>query len=65
MGNESSKKSADGDGPSNKHSIIPSLKKGPSSSVVQRHLENARKSRVLQLKGCNVKEIPPVLQEVN
>ncbi|KAH7718019.1 leucine Rich Repeat family protein [Aphelenchoides avenae] len=41
-----------------------SLKSGPSSATVTRHLDNAKKSRILQLKGCHLKVVPNVLEEV-
>lgn len=58
MGNESSK--------SKTGSVLRpfSLKSGPSSSVVQQHLENAQKSRILQLKGSGLKAVPPVIKNV-
>lgn len=60
MGNESSKQ-----GKSSASLKTPfSLKSGPSSTVVQRHLENARKTRVLQLKETGLKVIPTALEEV-
>ncbi|VDO32819.1 unnamed protein product [Brugia timori] len=40
------------------------IKHGPSSSVIQRHLETAQKSRVLQLRNCGMKILPEQLQEV-
>lgn len=60
MGNDSSKS------PSGraKKGLGISLKSGPSSSTVQRHLENAQKSRVLQLKGCNLKSLPEQAEQV-
>lgn len=61
MGNDSSK-SIPGHG---KKKLSLSLKPGPSSSVVQRHLENARKSRVLQLKNTGLKQLPIQIKEVN
>ncbi|CAI4231686.1 unnamed protein product [Auanema sp. JU1783] len=41
------------------------LKSGPSSNVVQRHIENARKSRILQLKNTGIKKLPDALQQVS
>lgn len=60
MGNESSKKSTN----SRSKDVLKILKTGPSSSVVQNHLENARKSRVLQLKKCDIKIVPSAIEEV-
>jgi hypothetical protein len=37
---------------------------GPSSSQLQRHLEQARKSKTLKLKGAGIKAIPPIIVEV-
>ena len=64
MGNDSSKSSGGSHGKSGASGVINSLKSGPSNSVVQKHLETAKKSRVLQLKGSNMKTIPNVLVEV-
>ncbi|CAD5211678.1 unnamed protein product [Bursaphelenchus okinawaensis] len=40
------------------------IKGGPSNSKVQSHLENAKKSRILQLKNCNIKTVPEAIDEV-
>lgn len=40
------------------------LKSGLSSSIVQQHLENAKKTRVLQLKSSGLKIFPPILTNV-
>uniref|UniRef100_A0A914YKU8 Uncharacterized protein n=1 Tax=Panagrolaimus superbus TaxID=310955 RepID=A0A914YKU8_9BILA len=62
MGNDSSKSK---NGPSSKASnVLASLKPGPSSSLIQRHLDTAKKSRSLTLKGLNLKTIPKELEEV-
>lgn len=37
---------------------------GPSSSQLQRHLEQARKSKTLKLKGAGIKAIPPIIVEL-
>uniref|UniRef100_A0A7E4VIX1 Leucine-rich repeat-containing protein 57 n=1 Tax=Panagrellus redivivus TaxID=6233 RepID=A0A7E4VIX1_PANRE len=59
MGNEGSKSSKKG-----ASGVLSSLKSGPSTSVVQRHLETAQKTRVLTLKSANIKTIPPVIVEL-
>lgn len=41
-----------------------SLKSGPSTALVQRHLDNAKKTRVLQLRGCGMKTVPNPLEDV-
>ncbi|KAE9549077.1 hypothetical protein FO519_007716 [Halicephalobus sp. NKZ332] len=64
MGNDSSKSSGGSQGKSGASGVINSLKSGPSNSVVQKHLETAKKSRVLQLKGSNMKTVPNILVEV-
>jgi Leucine-rich repeat (LRR) protein len=62
MGNESSKSKS---GASSKASnVLSSLKPGPSNAVIQRHLDTAKKSRSLTLKGLNLKVIPRDLGEV-
>ncbi|KHN72365.1 Leucine-rich repeat-containing protein 57 [Toxocara canis] len=61
MGNDSSKTR----GAHGKRGIGIALKSGPSSTTVQRHLENARKSRILQLKSCGLKTVPEQLNEVH
>ncbi|KJH44417.1 leucine Rich repeat-containing domain protein [Dictyocaulus viviparus] len=40
------------------------LRVGPSQSTIQRHVDNARKSRILQLKSCGLKSIPHALNEL-
>lgn len=40
------------------------LKSGPFSSILQQHLENAKKSRVLQLKNFGLKVFPPIIENV-
>ncbi|KAI6184495.1 Leucine-rich repeat-containing protein 57 [Aphelenchoides bicaudatus] len=62
MGNKDSKHG--GGASSSANAIVSSLKSGPSSSKVHQHLENAKKSRILQLKNCNIKEIPSSVDEV-
>jgi hypothetical protein len=37
---------------------------GLSSSALQRHLEQARKSKTLKLKGVGMKNVPPDIEEV-
>lgn len=61
MGNESSKKAA-----ANIRSkkVLQLIKPGPSSSLVHNHLENAKKSRVLQLKKYGIKTVPSAIEEV-
>uniref|UniRef100_A0A1I7XUL0 Leucine-rich repeat-containing protein 57 n=1 Tax=Heterorhabditis bacteriophora TaxID=37862 RepID=A0A1I7XUL0_HETBA len=63
MGNDSSKASKSSSG---KTSGINSLgiKSGPSSATVQKHIENAKKSRILQMKGCGLKKFPDSLTEL-
>ncbi|KHJ86178.1 leucine Rich repeat-containing domain protein, partial [Oesophagostomum dentatum] len=65
MGNESSKapKGSSGKSGGGVASTL-GLRSGPSQSTVQRHIENARKSRILQLKGCGLKSMPPALNEL-
>lgn len=63
MGNKESKQQ--GSSGSTANSIVSSLKPGPSSSKVNLHLENAKKSRILQLKNSNIKEIPNAIDEVS
>uniref|UniRef100_A0A8R1DZ09 Disease resistance R13L4/SHOC-2-like LRR domain-containing protein n=1 Tax=Caenorhabditis japonica TaxID=281687 RepID=A0A8R1DZ09_CAEJA len=53
MGNESSKTKSFGD---NARKLIG--KSGPSTSTVNKHLEMASKSRILQLKGTGLKSVP-------
>lgn len=60
MGHDSSKSAG---GPSKLTSTL-GLKSGPSNATVQRHIETAKKSRVLQLKGSGLKKIPDQLQEL-
>ena len=57
MGNDSSK--------SKSSNVLSSLKPGPSNAVIQRHLDTAKKSRSLTLKGINLKTIPTALNEVS
>jgi hypothetical protein len=64
MGNKDSKHGGGTSGGSSANAIVSSLKSGPSSSKVNSHLENAKKSRILQLKNCNIKEIPNAIDEV-
>ncbi|VDM67760.1 unnamed protein product [Strongylus vulgaris] len=40
------------------------IRSGPSQSTVQRHIDNAKKSRILQLKGCGLKSMPQALNEL-
>ncbi|VDK49325.1 unnamed protein product [Anisakis simplex] len=61
MGNDSSKVTG---APKKLGSGI-TLRSGPSSKTVQQHIDNARKSRILQLKGCNLKIVPEQLNEVS
>ncbi|KIH51115.1 leucine Rich repeat-containing domain protein [Ancylostoma duodenale] len=60
MGNESSKAPKSSAGKGWRHR----LRSGPSQSTVQRHIENARKSRILQLKACGLKSMPTALNEL-
>lgn len=60
MGNESSKTKHSGKGVAS--SI--GLRAGPSNATIQRHIENARKSRILQLKSCGLKSFPQSLEEL-
>ncbi|ETN71026.1 leucine Rich repeat-containing domain protein [Necator americanus] len=63
MGNESSKAAKASSG---KGRVATSLGigSGPSQSTVQRHIDNARKSRILQLKACGLKSMPSALNEL-
>lgn len=59
MGNESSKtKSGKG------VSCSLGIRAGPSNATIQRHIDNARKSRILQLKSCGLKSLPQSLEEL-
>ncbi|CAJ0608636.1 unnamed protein product [Cylicocyclus nassatus] len=62
MGNDSSKAHK----ASSKGGVASTLgiRAGPSQSTVQRHIENAKKSRILQLKGCGLKAMPQALNEL-
>lgn len=69
MGNDSSKSklsstAAATHGTSGRKKLSLGIKRGPSISVIQRHLETAQKSRVLQLRNCGIKTLPEQLQEV-
>ncbi|VDK73557.1 unnamed protein product [Litomosoides sigmodontis] len=69
MGNDSSKSklsstAAATHGSSGRKKLSLGIKRGPSISVIQRHLETAQKSRVLQLRNCSMKILPEQLQEV-
>ncbi|CCD73228.1 Disease resistance R13L4/SHOC-2-like LRR domain-containing protein [Caenorhabditis elegans] len=57
MGNDSSKTKSIGD---NARKIIG--KSGPSTSTVNKHLEMASKSRILQLKGTGLKKVPDEIE---
>ncbi|KAK6733167.1 hypothetical protein RB195_017122 [Necator americanus] len=63
MGNESSKapKASSGKG---RVATSLGIGSGPSQSTVQRHIDNARKSRILQLKACGLKSMPSALNEL-
>ncbi|KAL3993676.1 Leucine rich repeat family protein [Acanthocheilonema viteae] len=63
MGNDSSK-SATTHRTSGRKKLSLGVKRGPSVSVIQRHLETAQKSRVLQLRNFGMKILPEQLQEV-
>ncbi|EPB77416.1 leucine Rich repeat-containing domain protein [Ancylostoma ceylanicum] len=63
MGNESSKAPKGSTGKGGVASSL-GLRSGPSQSTVQRHIENARKSRILQLKACGLKSMPSALNEL-
>ncbi|TMS35827.1 hypothetical protein L596_003139 [Steinernema carpocapsae] len=58
MGNDSSKRRG-GEPSHHSDGIFKS-----SSSVVQKHLDTAKKSRVLQLKSTNLKKVPPSVEEI-
>ncbi|XGW12183.1 hypothetical protein V3C99_013123 [Haemonchus contortus] len=61
MGNDSSKsKSSSSKGVASTLGI----RAGPSQATVQRHIENAQKSRILQLKSCGLKALPSSLDEL-
>uniref|UniRef100_A0AC34QCT5 Leucine-rich repeat protein n=1 Tax=Panagrolaimus sp. JU765 TaxID=591449 RepID=A0AC34QCT5_9BILA len=68
MGNDSSKHpqhgKEDGTKKSQSSSVIAALKPGPSNSTIQKHLDMAKKSRVLSLKGSNLKNVPDAVLEV-
>lgn len=68
MGNDSSKWQSDKSTKSSinlkKKGLGFNLKTGPSSSTVQKHIDNAQKSRVLQLRDYNLKHLPEQLFEV-
>lgn len=68
MGNESSKSKlstvATKHGTLGKTKLSLGIKHGPSSTIIQRHLEIAQKSRILQLRNSGMKIIPEQLQEV-
>ncbi|KAM3720133.1 Leucine-rich repeat-containing protein [Dirofilaria immitis] len=68
MGNDPSKSKssteAETHGTSGKKKLGLRIKHGPSSSMIQRHLETAQKSRVLQLRNYGMKILPEKLQEV-
>lgn len=68
MGNDSSRAklspTATARGTSGRKKLSLGIKHGPSSSIIQRHLETAQKSRVLQLRNCGMKVLPEQLQEV-
>ena len=40
------------------------IKPGPSSAVIQRHMDQARKSKTLQLKATGLKQVPAIIEEV-
>jgi hypothetical protein len=65
MGNDSSKSKPGGSTSSKASNVLASLKPGPSTAVIQRHLDTAKKSRSLTLKGMNLKAIPRELGEVS
>ncbi|KAJ1366195.1 Leucine-rich repeat-containing protein 57 [Parelaphostrongylus tenuis] len=60
MGNDSSKTKHSGKGVASSLGI----RGGPSNTTVQRHIDNARKSRILQLKSCGLKSWPQPLDEL-
>ncbi|MFH4978211.1 hypothetical protein AB6A40_004920 [Gnathostoma spinigerum] len=60
MGNDSSKHGGQVD----RKKLPLSLRSGPSSSTMRRHLENATKSRILQLKACGLKAFPEQIETV-
>ncbi|VDO68986.1 unnamed protein product [Heligmosomoides polygyrus] len=62
MGNESSKSKS-----SSSKGVASSLgiRAGPSQTTIQRHIDNAQKSRILQLKACGLKSLPPSLNELH
>ncbi|KAK6055260.1 leucine Rich repeat-containing domain protein [Cooperia oncophora] len=62
MGNDSSKSKS-----STSKGITSTLgiKAGPSQATVQRHIDNAQKSRILQLKSCGLKALPSSLNELH
>jgi Leucine-rich repeat (LRR) protein len=64
MGNDSSKSKPGASTSSKASNVLASLKPGPSTAVIQRHLDTAKKSRSLTLKGMNLKAIPRELGEV-
>ncbi|CAB3404372.1 unnamed protein product [Caenorhabditis bovis] len=59
MGNESSKSKSLGE---SARKIVG--KSGPSSSTVNKHLEMATKSRILQLKGSGLKKVPEEIEKL-
>ncbi|CAJ0956075.1 unnamed protein product, partial [Mesorhabditis belari] len=64
MGNEGSKGKPKS-GPSKTiQGAISEIRGGPSSSTVTKHMEMARKSRILQLKGANLKKVPDNIAEL-
>ncbi|KAI6234124.1 Histone acetyltransferase [Aphelenchoides fujianensis] len=70
MGNEQSKR-AKGQSTSSSTTTsrstknpLAALKPGPSSSKIQSHLANATKSRVLQLRDCNIKTLPDAIDQL-
>ncbi|CAI5443330.1 unnamed protein product [Caenorhabditis angaria] len=62
MGNESSKGGSGKSIGENARKIVG--KSGPSSSTVNKHLEMASKSRILQLKGSGLKRIPDEVENL-
>uniref|UniRef100_A0A1I7TS32 Disease resistance R13L4/SHOC-2-like LRR domain-containing protein n=1 Tax=Caenorhabditis tropicalis TaxID=1561998 RepID=A0A1I7TS32_9PELO len=59
MGNDASKTKSIGD---NARKLIG--KSGPSTSTVNKHLEMASKSRILQLKGTGLKKVPEEIEQL-
>ncbi|WKX92874.1 hypothetical protein Q1695_010701 [Nippostrongylus brasiliensis] len=60
MGNESSKSKS----PGAKVTSALGIKTGPSQTTIQKHMDNAQKSRILQLKSCGLRSVPPSLHEL-